>query len=331
MEPQLPKVHQNTKKGNVAVALLESVLSRFSIVNTIPVEKDIGIDLHVELLNGDTPNGFCFNAQCKGKDEVEIDEQAITIPIKISTINYWLLHKEPTFLFVVDIDSLSIFWCYPYEQISERLEELQQQKTVNIHVDKKSVFSLGIKEVPVEIVEVINNFDYKLFEALSHSVSHTFLENAGKQQGSLKDRLLAFKDSAELLKENLAAIIDRQRDQFILGQTKVLLEKFRFVFRWLDAESSFVYPYTSGKKIRDAEGFVENSTVGEFIDVVHSSINAYERQTTEGNFNILIANLEKLNELNMDLSFFLREILYEMNPYADFEYLVKDYLDDLES
>lgn len=44
MEPQLPKVHENTKKGNVAVALLECVLSKFSIVNIIPVEKDIGID-----------------------------------------------------------------------------------------------------------------------------------------------------------------------------------------------------------------------------------------------------------------------------------------------
>lgn len=326
MEPQLPKVHENTKKGNVAVALLESVLSRFSIVNTVPVEKDVGIDLHVELLNGDTPSGLCFNAQCKGKDEVVFDEQTITIPIKISTINYWLLHKEPTFLFVVDIDNLSIFWCYPYEQISERLEELQHQKTVNIHVNKKSAFSLGIKVVPVEIVEVIRNFDYKLFENLSHSVSHTLLENAGKEQGTLTEKLLAFKDSANLLKENLAAIINRKRDQFILDQTKVVLEKFRFVYLWLDAESPLVYPYTNGKSISEADGFVKDSTIETFFTAVKKSVRQYENHSNDENFNALIVKLEELNELIRHLAFFLREVLYDMNPYADFEYLVKDYM-----
>ncbi|KUP23095.1 DUF4365 domain-containing protein [Paenibacillus sp. DMB5] len=325
MEPQLPKVHENTKKGNVAVALLESVLSRFSIVNTIPVEKDIGIDLHVELLNGSTPNGLCFNGQCKGKDEVEIDEQTIIIPIKISTINYWLLHKEPTFLFVVDIDGLSVFWCYPYEQISERLGELQQQKTVNIHVDKKSVFSLAIKEVPVEIVEVIRNYDYKLFENLSHSVSHTVLENAGKQQGTLKEKLMAFKDSANRLKENSSEIINRQRDQFVLDETKVVLEKFRFVFLWLDAESTFVYPYTKGKSISEADGFIKDSTIKTFITTVNENIRQYENGSNDENFNALIVKLEELNKLNENLAFFLREVLYDMNPYADFEFLVSDY------
>lgn len=326
MGPQLPKVHENTKKGNVAVSLLESVFSRYSIVNTIPVEKDIGIDLHIELLDGDTPSGLCFNAQCKGKDEVEIDERKITVPIKISTINYWLLHKEPTILFVVDIDSMSIFWCYPYEQISERLEGLQQQKTVNIHVDKKSVFTLDMKVVPMEIVEVIREFDYKLFENLSHSVSHTLLENAGKEQGSFTDIMIAFKDSANLLKENLAAIINHNRDQFILAQTKVVLEKFRFVYQWLDAESTMVYPYTNGKNISEADGFIKDSTIETFFTAVKESVREYENCSNEEKFNELIIKLEELNELIRHLAFFLREVLYEMNPYADFEYLVKDYM-----
>ncbi len=326
MEPKLPQVHENTKKGNVSVTLLESALSRFSIVHNIPVEKDIGIDLHIELLNGSTPNGLCFNAQCKGKDEVEIDERTIKIPIKITTINYWLLHKEPTFLFVVDAEKLKIFWCYPFDQISGRIEELQQQNTVTIHVDKRAVFSCSIREVPIEIETIIRNFDYRLFENLSHSVSNNVIENAGKQQGTLKDRLLAFKDSADHLKDNLTAIINRQRDRIILNETKVVLEKFRFVFHWLDAESTFVYPYTDGKRIRDAEGFIKDSTRGDFIDTVIESINQYESQATEEKFNHLITKLEKLNELNKHLAFFLREILYEMNPYADFEYLVKDYI-----
>lgn len=325
MERKLPIVHENNKKGNISVALLESVLSRFSIVNSVPVEKDIGIDLHVELLNDSIPNGLYFNVQCKGKEEIEINQDKIKIPIKIATINYWLLRKEPTFLFVVDSINLDFFWCYPYEQIEEKLNELQKQNTVIINVDKKSVFPSGIRELPGEMERIILNFDYKLFENLSESISEMALENVVNQPGTFKEKLMAFKDSTDLLKENFNIIIERKRDQYILDQTKVILGKFQYVFIWLDAESPYIYRYTHGKSIQEADGFIENSTIGDFIESVISKIDNYERRTTEENFNTLITSLEKLNDLNKDLVYFLREILYEINPYGDYEFLVEEY------
>ncbi|WP_160319658.1 DUF4365 domain-containing protein [Paenibacillus xylanivorans] len=289
------------------------------------MEKDIGIDLNVELLDGSVPNGLYFNAQCKGKDEIEIDEEHIKISIKITTINYWLLRKEPTFLFVVDPDNLNIFWCYPFDQLSDRLSELQRQATVIIKIDKQSRFTFGIQELPLEIERIIRDFDHNLFENLSQSISNTVFESASRQQGSLKDKLMAFKDSAELLKSNYQAIIDHQRDQFILDQTRVILEKFRFVLSWLDAESPLIFPYTHGKYIYEADGFIEGSTIDCFIKDVNLSIDNYESNASPDNFDILVSNLEELNNLNRNLAFFLREILYEMNPYGEFDYLTQDY------
>ncbi|MFC8689671.1 DUF4365 domain-containing protein, partial [Brevibacillus porteri] len=122
-------------------------------------------------LSGAIPAGLHFNIQCKGTEDVIIDEKSIAIKIKVTTINYWLQQKEPTFLIVVDRTKRRFYWTYPLHQVEDRIEEIQFQETVTIHVSKASFFDYNIKKLPTEMMEIIHQYEYKILENLTKALS----------------------------------------------------------------------------------------------------------------------------------------------------------------
>ena len=80
MQRKLPKVPYTTKIGYSASELLNSVLGMFSNVIPIPTDKDLGIDMRAELLRGSIPVGLFYNVQCKGTEDVIIDEEDVNAP-----------------------------------------------------------------------------------------------------------------------------------------------------------------------------------------------------------------------------------------------------------
>ena len=116
---KLPVYSLNKKKGNLAADYLKRVISNFAVVNIIDESVDLGIDMRAELLKETSPIGLFFNIQSKGKDEVDSETEKqgyFTVPIKISTINYWRQQNDVTILFVVDNVMGKCYWCNPLEQ-----------------------------------------------------------------------------------------------------------------------------------------------------------------------------------------------------------------------
>lgn len=171
MQRKLPQVPHTTKIGYSASELLSSVLGMFSNVVPIPTEKDLGIDMRAELLSGSIPVGLFYNVQCKGTEDVIIDEKDIAVKIKVTTINYWLHQKEPTFLVVVDRTIQKFYWTYPFQQVEYRIEDIQSQETVTIHVSKTSFFEYNIKMLPPEMMDIIHQYEYKILENLTKALS----------------------------------------------------------------------------------------------------------------------------------------------------------------
>lgn len=44
----------------------------------------------------------CKIVPCKGKEEAKVEGNSIVVSIKETTLNYWLIQPNPTFLIVVD-------------------------------------------------------------------------------------------------------------------------------------------------------------------------------------------------------------------------------------
>ena len=173
---QLPRRTNAQVTGNVAIEILTSTLNRFANVISIPDEKDLGIDLTCELMESNNPTGIPFLVQCKGTEKTnENGRDFFSIPIKVSTINYWLVNRAPVILILVDIERKRFFWVYPYEQIKNRISEIQNNQTVNIKISKENYFIFEEKNIPKEMDRIIKDYDYKeidmKFKEMEHGVS----------------------------------------------------------------------------------------------------------------------------------------------------------------
>jgi hypothetical protein len=131
---KLPKRTNSQRIGQSAAELLKSVFTKFCIVIPIPQEVDLGIDFICEIMQKDYPTGKLFNIQCKGTEEAEVKGNSITFPIAVTTINYWLIQKNPTFLIIVDCQNYIFYWSFPKDFLSSLNKNWQEQKTVSIPV-----------------------------------------------------------------------------------------------------------------------------------------------------------------------------------------------------
>jgi hypothetical protein len=133
-------------------------LNNFASVISVPVEKDLGIDLVCELMEANNPTGLPFYIQCKGTKKAK-KGSFFSIPIKVSTINYWLINKAPVLLILVDKKHQEFYWTYPYDQIMGRWKEIQKNKTLNIKISRENSFSFGQEEIPDQMDNIIRRFD----------------------------------------------------------------------------------------------------------------------------------------------------------------------------
>lgn len=108
-------------------------------------------------MQGEYPTGKLFNIQCKGKEEAKVEGHSIIVPIKITTLNYWLLQSNPTFLIVVDCKNGLFYWSFPQDFLSRLSKKWQNQQTVSISVPIENCFEQGINTLPSSLVSIVNS------------------------------------------------------------------------------------------------------------------------------------------------------------------------------
>ena len=179
---KLPVYSLNKKKGNLAADYLKRIISNFAVVNIIDESVDLGIDMRAELLKETSPIGLFFNIQSKGKDEVDSETEKqgyFTVPIKISTINYWRQQNDVTILFVVDNVMGKCYWCNPLEQIADKISSIQSQDTVTIRVYLNKYIDLSSQECPSSIRQDIMLYMVKTSIELLKRITKTASQTVG--------------------------------------------------------------------------------------------------------------------------------------------------------
>jgi hypothetical protein len=154
---KLPKRSRSQKIGVSAADLLSSVFAKFCNVIPVPQDRDLGIDFICEIIKGEHPTGKLFNIQCKGKEEANLEGDSITIQIKVTTLNYWLLQSNPIFLIVVDCQNNLFYWSYPQDFLCSLSRNWQNQKTVSISIPIKNCFDQNINILPSQLVSIVNS------------------------------------------------------------------------------------------------------------------------------------------------------------------------------
>src|SRR5262249_29228187 len=138
-----PKRSQAQVTGDRAADLLSLALTKVANVIEVPVNKDFGIDFICELFEDDLPSGKHFAVQCKGTSQIDEHSADLRWPVKVATVNYWLLQPMPVFLMLVDVQRKLTYWCYPKHLIQDsKNDNWQRQKSVTLLIPKQNHFGL---------------------------------------------------------------------------------------------------------------------------------------------------------------------------------------------
>ncbi|HYW19262.1 MAG TPA: DUF4365 domain-containing protein [Nodularia sp. (in: cyanobacteria)] len=154
---KLPKRTKSQRIGANAADFLSSVFTEFCNVIPVHQERDFGIDFICEIMQGEHPTGKLFYIQCKGQEEAKVTGNAITVPIAVTTLNYWLLLPHPTFLIVVDCENSILYWSFPQDFLGSLNKKWQEQKTVSIPVSIQDCFEKHINTLPIKLVSIVNS------------------------------------------------------------------------------------------------------------------------------------------------------------------------------
>jgi hypothetical protein len=138
---KLPKRTDAQRIGVSAADLLNSVFTNFCNVTPVPQDRDMGIDFICELIQEGYPTGKLFNVQCKGTEESELKGDSIRVSIAVTTLNYWLIQPNPTFLVVVDRQNYNFYWSFPKDFLSSLNKNWQEQQRVRFQFLFKIVLS----------------------------------------------------------------------------------------------------------------------------------------------------------------------------------------------
>ena len=137
--------------GTAGESRIKSCLCYFS--NPVKYAEDYGIDFYCELIENDTPT-MPFYVQAKTSGYFH---ENWGVPIKKSTICYWLKQPSPVFIMVFDEHGKKIYWKSVEESRCEWLKKLHEESTetitVNIDVNNRLEESIGRNQIFIEKIK----------------------------------------------------------------------------------------------------------------------------------------------------------------------------------
>ena len=230
---KLPTILNQTKIGKKATKFLESIFNEFCIIIPYPQESDVGIDFNCELLRGKTkkrsnPTGKHFFIQCKGMTEVTEARDYIQVPIKVKTINYWLLQPAPTFLIVIDDTSKKCYWMFPEGELNKQDMSWKKQDTITFKVPKSSGFGFEIKNLPIKMKRIIDTHELNWKQKLDKidNLMSFFLPNAlqsfsGIPKAEFKKQFPEFKLMEDYTDDELCQKLGITKEEYLKNYKQV--------------------------------------------------------------------------------------------------------------
>lgn len=128
----LPKRSSQHKIESESLAILRAQLGPDWVFRD-QQDRDYGIDVHLELFDGETPTGLVIYGQLKGTSE-KFEEEIVLNGFPTKTANYANLFGIPFFVFFVSTSSQTIkfVWLQEYLRLNIRSRQLSQQESITI-------------------------------------------------------------------------------------------------------------------------------------------------------------------------------------------------------
>lgn len=311
----LPKLTTAQKIGIEAADYLSAKFTKTIKMIPIPQSIDLGIDFYCEILDNEDPTGICFNIQCKGTIECEEDENDFfSMSLKIKTMNYWKLQRDPTFIFLVDLANEFVYWAYPfpntsiYKSIDLIEKEQKSDPTNSIRIPKANKLIPPIESLPIGLVQIIHEYH-------SSSLNHTSnilktLHSKLNQSGDIISVLLDIK-KIHLIIENALSSISTMTNEIRKIQSEVIdiittgIERLSNIITMIDCTPE------SKMYLRDRSILQEkfgNYTPTEIKDLISSTLNLYEINPTIDNFNSVVSKTKILSDYINKLIYFYNEL-----------------------
>lgn len=227
----IPKFSMNKKTGKIAVEKLKSILSNFAIINPHDEDIDLGIDLRGQIIKNEYPESIFFNIQVKGTNKkIEENNGYLSHQINISTLNFWKLQNEVTFLFLVDISNDNCYWSYPFENLDLNKINSSNCKSISIKIPISNIINRETKILPnnfyhyiikyhIENLNKIPKLMESINEMLKLNTSNSLIENKYSLVSLEKNINIinkSFLEIKETISKNIELIFDKTFDFFII-------------------------------------------------------------------------------------------------------------------
>ena len=178
----LPKRTKSQRFGEIAADTFSTTFTKFCNVIPVPQSRDLGIDFICEVMNDEEPTGLSFSAQCKGRNETGRKNFSLSVNISVTTINYWLLQRSPTFLFVYTPKTKSFFWCFPLTHVASLDGTWKTKPSISIPANALNRFSQNVTEIPPNLLAAIKAED-------AHQKINDLRDELYEMQGEYESKL----------------------------------------------------------------------------------------------------------------------------------------------
>ena len=302
MNDNLPKRKKAHGIGSSAVNLLISVLDRFANPIPVPLERDLGIDIKCELLDAELPTGFWFNIQCKGTEKVDISKDKISVPIKITTINYWQKQSEPTFLIMVDNIEKSFYWSYPQEFLGTLNKKWKSQKTVSIPIPQRNNFHIHCRALPLNMMEIVKRTPFEEYQKTFRKLSEKMksMDSVKKLSPTLIDTSRQLNNEIDGIVKNATRILTANKElkQRIVDKIRSELDNCHKLIGQLSYIPEFKAHMQTNSIMTEPFGACMPEEV---IHLAKSSLENYFQKPMKQNYERLLESAKRLLELNGDI------------------------------
>lgn len=147
-------------------------------------ERDYGIDLQLELFDGDNPTGHMALVQVKGTEKSFADEPSAKIPVK--TLHYAELFSIPFFLFRTSLENEETEFIWLQKFISTELEitnpKWRTKKHLKVQIPEPNKLSSNEKKFRSIVEQQLHHREALSFIRLTDSLRRFLLESLSKER-----------------------------------------------------------------------------------------------------------------------------------------------------
>ena len=203
---------QEDKSDLIFRSQIKDVFDKW-IINKVP--KDVGIDYEIQIVIDGQVTGKIFYVQLKSKEKIEWNKKLnCSIPIKSTTVKYWMNTEAPVYIFLVDVEKKEIFYCNVksyirgnFSQFIDIYKSDTPTKTKNFKINRGFAFYPNHPKT-------VERFSYNLYKEKIHIPTLDKLNHLHTKMSDIQKDLFLLGDEIDKeFEQELNAFLNIEADE----------------------------------------------------------------------------------------------------------------------